>query len=137
MMNVMELTFKECKECTAKPSAPILCSTCLHNRDVIAQLKREVEMLRKTASSPAAGNDELLTAPKVAALLQCDLKTVHNWANNGKIKYFRTPGRHLRFLTSDVHEFMESRGFPVPKAKKTDDGDMCDYEKWHVHSEDD
>jgi len=32
--------FQECSECAAKPGSPILCSSCLHNRRLIANLKR-------------------------------------------------------------------------------------------------
>jgi len=72
----------------------------------------------------------LMTAPMVSRVCECDLKTVHNWVARGEIKSFRTPGRHLRFLKSDVVEFLEKHGYPVPaeleREKKTsersDDG---------------
>jgi excisionase family DNA binding protein len=56
----------------------------------------------------------LLTAPEVARHCNADLKTIHNWVNAGKIRSFRTPGRHLRFHPDDVLEFMEEFGYPVP-----------------------
>ena len=40
---------------------------------------------------------ELFTASDVARFCQVDLKTIHNWADKGEIRHFRTPGRHLRF----------------------------------------
>jgi excisionase family DNA binding protein len=58
--------------------------------------------------------NELLTASQVANLCQVAIKTIHNWTNDGKIKHFRTPGRHLRFRTGDVAEFMKNVGFPIP-----------------------
>ncbi len=58
----------------------------------------------------------LLTAPQVARHCNADLKTIHNWVNAGKIRYRRTPGRHLRFRPEDVVDFLESFGYPVPIA---------------------
>lgn len=49
-----------------------------------------------------------LTTPAVARMIGVDLKTVHNWVAKGKIKHFRTPGRHLRFDFCDVMEFIEN-----------------------------
>ena len=56
----------------------------------------------------------LFTATDVAKMCSVDLKTIHNWANKGRIQHFRTPGRHLRFKPSDVVEFLKAWGFPVP-----------------------
>ncbi len=58
---------------------------------------------------------DLLTAPMVAKLCQCDLKTIHNWVNSGSIEAFRTPGRHLRFKKSEVVRFLVEYGYEVPK----------------------
>lgn len=49
-----------------------------------------------------------LTTPAVARMIGVDLKTVHNWVVKGKIKHFRTPGRHLRFYFWDVMDFIEN-----------------------------
>lgn len=57
---------------------------------------------------------DLLTAPQVARHCNADLKTIHNWVNAGKIRFFRTPGRHLRFRLEDVVGFLEEFGYPVP-----------------------
>jgi excisionase family DNA binding protein len=57
---------------------------------------------------------ELYTASEVAHFCQVDLKTIHNWADRGEIRHFRTPGRHLRFRASDVLEFLRKFGYPVP-----------------------
>jgi excisionase family DNA binding protein len=57
---------------------------------------------------------ELLTAAEVAGFCAVDLKTIHNWANRGEIRHFRTPGRHLRFRRVDVVEFLRKYGYPVP-----------------------
>ncbi len=57
---------------------------------------------------------QLLKASDLAKICQVDPKTVHNWVDRGKLKAFRTPGRHLRFNRSDVATFLREHGFPVP-----------------------
>ena len=57
----------------------------------------------------------LYTASAVARLCAVDLKTIHNWSDNGEIRHFRTPGRHLRFRAADVIEFLRKYGYPVPE----------------------
>jgi len=59
---------------------------------------------------------DLFTASEVARFCQVDLKTIHNWADRGEIKHFRTPGRHLRFRRADVLDFLRRYGYPVPGA---------------------
>jgi excisionase family DNA binding protein len=59
-------------------------------------------------------NKELFTASDVARFCQVDLKTIHNWADRGEIRHFRTPGRHLRFRRVDVLDFLRKYGYPVP-----------------------
>jgi excisionase family DNA binding protein len=56
----------------------------------------------------------IMTAPMVARICECDLKTIHNWVNSGKMNAFRTPGRHLRFTKADVVSFLQKYGFVVP-----------------------
>jgi excisionase family DNA binding protein len=57
-----------------------------------------------------------LTATQVARFCDVDLKTIHNWADRGKIRSWRTEGRHLRFRRLDVVDFLRSYGFPIPDA---------------------
>lgn len=59
---------------------------------------------------------ELFTASDVARFCQVDLKTIHNWADKGEIRHFRTPGRHLRFRRLDVLDFLRKYGYPIPDA---------------------
>jgi excisionase family DNA binding protein len=61
---------------------------------------------------------ELFTASEVAKFCQVDLKTIHNWADRGEIRHFRTPGRHLRFRRVDVLDFLRKYGYPVPEILK-------------------
>lgn len=59
---------------------------------------------------------ELFTASDVARFCQVDLKTIHNWADKGEIRHFRTPGRHLRFRRLDVLDFLRKYGYPIPEG---------------------
>jgi excisionase family DNA binding protein len=59
-------------------------------------------------------DDDLFTAPQVARICSTDLKTIHNWVNRSEMKFFRTPGRHLRFRRADVVTFLKKFGYPIP-----------------------
>jgi excisionase family DNA binding protein len=58
----------------------------------------------------------LFTAQDVARFCEVDLKTVHHWAERGKVAHFRTEGRHLRFRRTDVVRFLRAHGYPLPEA---------------------
>ena len=57
----------------------------------------------------------LFTASQIAKFCQVDLKTIHNWADRGQIRHFRTPGRHLRFRRPHVLDFLRKYGYPIPE----------------------
>src|SRR3954470_14144685 len=61
---------------------------------------------------------ELFTASQFARFCHVDLKTIHNWAEKGEVRHFRTPGRHLRFRRADILEFLRKYGYPVPDGLK-------------------
>lgn len=48
----------------------------------------------------------LMTPGQVAAVLQCDPKTVTRWAKAGKLRSIRTPGGHRRFYSDDVAKIL-------------------------------
>jgi len=56
------------------------------------------------------------TAQAMADFCEVDLKTVHHWADRGKVPHFRTDGRHLRFRRNDVVRFLRAHGYPLPDA---------------------
>ena len=72
----------------------------------------------KEAAAPTSvtPQPELFTASDVARFCQVDLKTIHNWADKGEIRHFRTPGRHLRFRRLDVLDFLRKYGYPIPEV---------------------
>ena len=69
--------------------------------------------LRKSAS---LNRTSVYTAQTVADFCEVDLKTVHHWAERGKVPHFRTDGRHLRFRRNDVVRFLRAHGYPLPEA---------------------
>jgi excisionase family DNA binding protein len=80
----------------------------------------ETKMTSEEKEAPAPTTNtrepELFTASDVARFCQVDLKTIHNWADKGEIRHFRTPGRHLRFRRLDVLDFLRKYGYPIPEV---------------------
>jgi excisionase family DNA binding protein len=64
----------------------------------------------------------LYTAQDVARFCDVDIKTIHNWANRGRIAHHRTEGRHLRFRRADLVEFLRRFNYPVPDALRAERG---------------
>lgn len=56
------------------------------------------------------------TAQDVARFCEVDLKTVHHWAERGRVPHHRTEGRHLRFRRNDLVRFLRAHGYPMPDA---------------------
>ena len=80
-------------------------------------MKAEVEGTQSAGGAlRAAEAPELFTASEFAHLCGVDLKTIHNWADKGEIRHFRTPGRHLRFRRLDVIDFLRKFGYPIPEV---------------------
>lgn len=48
------------------------------------------------------------TPKQVAALFNVSTNTVYNWAEDGKLPYFLTPGGHRRFRRQDVERLLEA-----------------------------
>ncbi len=65
--------------------------------------------------APSRRPKDFLTASQIARFCQVDLKTIHNWADRGRISHFRTPGRHLRFRRPHVLDFLRKYGYPIPE----------------------
>ncbi len=58
--------------------------------------------LRTGGSVVGEGGERLLTSGQVARLFKVHPKTVARWETAGHLGAIRTPGRHRRFLESDV-----------------------------------
>lgn len=70
---------------------------------------------RRVRSVEAADGAYSLTSGDLARILHVDLKTIHNWVNQGHLTGRRTQGRHLRFRRTEVVRFMRQFGYPVPE----------------------
>lgn len=68
---------------------------------------------RATAQKPSSASN-VYSAQIFADFCEVDLKTVHHWADRGKVPHFRTDGRHLRFRRNDVVRFLRAHGYPLP-----------------------
>ncbi len=55
---------------------------------------------------------QTLTTGDVAAHCSVTYQTAHNWVKGGRIKAFRTPGRHHRIRLRDFEEFLKSHAMP-------------------------
>ncbi|AKV00013.1 hypothetical protein AKJ09_06676 [Labilithrix luteola] len=66
------------------------------------------------AASPEPRRPAFYTAQDFARFCEVDLKTVHHWADRGKVVHHRTDGRHLRFRRNDVVRFLRVHGYPLP-----------------------
>ncbi len=55
-----------------------------------------------------------LSAPELASLVGCDLKTVHNHVRTHKLMAAHTPGTHLRFTAPIARDYMRRQGASVP-----------------------
>ncbi len=69
---------------------------------------------KRVVAAPSRKPKDFLTASQIARFCQVDLKTIHNWADRGRISHFRTPGRHLRFRRPHVLDFLRKYGYPIP-----------------------
>lgn len=71
---------------------------------------------RQVGKREARDAPRLYTAQALADFCEVDLKTVHHWAERGKIPHHRTEGRHLRFRRNDVVRFLRALGYPLPAS---------------------
>lgn len=57
--------------------------------------------------------NEWLTLGEAARLLGVDATTLRGWADAGRVRVFRTPGRHRRFSEADVTVLLEASPPPA------------------------
>ena len=56
-----------------------------------------------------------LTTKQIAEYCQVTQRTAVQWINEGKLKFFRTPGKHIRVDRKDFVEFLKEYHMPVPE----------------------
>src|SRR3989338_6807020 len=59
--------------------------------------------------------EKTLTTKDIAEYCQVTQRTAVQWINEGKLKFFRTPGKHIRVYRKDFVEFLRTYHMPVPE----------------------
>jgi two-component system response regulator VicR len=59
--------------------------------------------------------EKSLTTKDVAHYCQVTQRTAVQWINEGKLKFFRTLGKHIRINRKDFIEFLKQYGMPIPE----------------------
>jgi excisionase family DNA binding protein len=67
------------------------------------------------AQQPKRGDPDWLTLGQAAKFLGVAQSTIRKWSDQGRVPAFYTPGRHRRFLRSDLEAFVDRSG-PVGGA---------------------
>lgn len=60
-------------------------------------------------------NEKSLTTKNIAEYCQVTQRTAVQWINEGKLKFFRTPGKHIRVYHKDFLEFLKKYNMPAPE----------------------
>jgi len=68
------------------------------------------------------GKNELLTTGQVAAYCHVTHRGVLKWVASGKLKAYRTPGKHSRVSIKDFLDFLKEYDMPVPTELQRDLG---------------
>lgn len=63
-----------------------------------------------TPPQPKRGDPDWLTLGQAAKFLGVAQSTIRKWSDQGRVPAFYTPGRHRRFLRSDLEEFVDRSG---------------------------
>jgi excisionase family DNA binding protein len=70
---------------------------------------------RAQARSGSAREPEWLTLGQAARYLGVAQSTIRKWSDSGRIRVYKTPGRHRRYRRGDLDAFLERSG---PEARK-------------------
>jgi excisionase family DNA binding protein len=79
-------------------------------------VRKPAALTARALARRKSGGSNVLSAQVLADFCEVDLKTVHHWADRGKVPHFRTDGRHLRFRRNDVVRFLRAHDYPLPDA---------------------
>ena len=78
-----------------------------------AKAGRAAAFTNATRRAPPLPRPLVYTAQALARFCEVDLKTIHHWADAGKIPHHRTEGRHLRFRRNHVLAFLRRHDYPL------------------------
>ena len=68
------------------------------------------------AQRPSGGDPDWLTLGQAAKFLGVAQSTIRKWSDQGRVPAFYTPGRHRRFLRTDLEAFVNGSG-PEPSGQ--------------------
>lgn len=85
-----------------------------------------------TSATLATTQQQWLTLKDASEFLGVHFTTLRNWADNGEIQVFRTPGGHRRFSLADLRRFLDER---VGRLSGVDTGNVVTAIIQHVHQE--
>src|SRR5881628_1583360 len=70
---------------------------------------------RPVARRASAGEPEWLTLGQAARYLGVAQSTIRKWSDSGRVRAFKTPGRHRRYRRADLDAFLD-RSAPETRA---------------------
>jgi excisionase family DNA binding protein len=72
-------------------------------------------MARDRSTREGAREPEWLTLGQAARYLGVAQSTIRKWSDNGRVRVYKTPGRHRRYRRDDLDAFLERSG---PEARQ-------------------
>ncbi|HET7758701.1 MAG TPA: response regulator [Gaiellaceae bacterium] len=72
-------------------------------------------MVRNASTREGAREPEWLTLGQAARYLGVAQSTIRKWSDNGRVRVYKTPGRHRRYRRGDLDAFLERSG---PEARR-------------------
>jgi excisionase family DNA binding protein len=72
-------------------------------------------MARNATTRDPAREPEWLTLGQAARYLGVAQSTIRKWSDNGRVRVYKTPGRHRRYRRADLDAFLERSG---PEARR-------------------
>src|SRR5690242_6966903 len=72
-------------------------------------------MVRNASTREGAREPEWLTLGQAARYLGVAQSTIRKWSDNGRVRAFKTPGRHRRYRRDDLDAFLE-RSLPDARS---------------------
>ena len=65
--------------------------------------------------------DAVLTVFKASKYCNVSPKTIINWIESGYIKAYKTVGGHRRIKKTDIEDFMQRQGIPIPEEEQMEE----------------
>jgi excisionase family DNA binding protein len=96
-------------------------------------------MVRNASTREGAREPEWLTLGQAARYLGVAQSTIRKWSDSGRVRVYKTPGRHRRYRRDDLDAFLERSG---PEARRgpvvlivDDDDEVREYVRVNLEPE--